>query len=359
MTDPDDSRYSAESSDAAVRFPTALPVWKAMRRTTDGRAWLARLPALVEEARQRWGLRLGAPYQGGSCSWVAPAVSGDGTRAVLKVTWPHREAAPEGPALRLWSGHGAVRVYAEDPQLGALLLERCEPGTELGAARHLPDEERLLIGCGVLRRLWSAGPRFPASRSAAPPWLERLADVAAEWAELVQERAARQPRLREEDAGVWRLGADLLRRLPEEAAEQVVLHGDFNPGNLLSARREPWLAIDAKPMAGDPAYDPWPLVEQLGAPFAAGDPRAVLRRRTALAAEALGLDVDRVRAWAVARRVEYVLWAAEQSDASTKHGDTHSGGDHRSGNESSRDHGVAYGAEPMRQARLLADLAGL
>lgn len=92
-------------------FPSWLPVAATVNRTADGRAWLKGLPSLVDELRQRWSVRLGAPFPGGSCSWVAPAVLPDGDRVVLKVSWPHREAAGEAEALQLWDGHGAVRVH--------------------------------------------------------------------------------------------------------------------------------------------------------------------------------------------------------------------------------------------------------
>ena len=110
------------------------------------------------------------------------------------------------------------------------------------------------------------------------------------------------------DTGLFLLGAGLLRELPCADGRKTVLHGDFNPGNLLSAEREPWLAIDTKPMYGDPAFDPWPLIQQTGDPFGHPDPRRVLARRTALVADATGTDVARLRAWAVARLVDFLLY---------------------------------------------------
>jgi streptomycin 6-kinase len=302
-----------------------------MRRTASGRAWLSELPALVEELARRWELRLGAPYHGGSCSWVAPAQRRDGTHAVLKVTWPHREARPEGEVLRLWSGRGAVLVHEHDEQRYALLLERCEPGTELVAAGRIPAEERLLLAAGVLRRLWDAGQDGLGESSC----VERLPEVAAEWADLADERAARLPWPAGVDTGLFSLGAALLRELPLSARRETVLHGDFNPGNLLAAEREPWLAIDPKPMHGDPAFDSWRLIEQIDDPFAHPDPHRVLSRRSALVADAVGEDVTRVRAWAVARHLEYVLWFADQ------------GGE------------LPDSVRQMSRARVLADVAGL
>jgi len=315
--------------------PASLPCVAAMGSHESGRKWLGRLPGMIDELREMWGLRLEEPFHGGSCSWAAPArraVDGaDAEPLVLKVTWPHPEALAEAPGLSLWDGRGAVRVHGYDAERQALLLERCLPGTELGRSHGIPAEERLVHATDVLRELWSAP--LPAPEGDGPA-LPVLSDVTTEWANLAEQRAARRWPAGI-DTGLFALGGRLLRELPRGGGREVLLHGDFNPGNVLAARRRPWLAIDPKPMRGDAAYDLWPLVEQVDDPFAAADPRAVLKRRTALVAGELGLDLWRVRAWAVARHVEYTLWSVVED-------------------EDLRD-SVAL----MRQARLLADVAGL
>ncbi|MEU9123380.1 aminoglycoside phosphotransferase family protein [Streptomyces sp. NPDC048506] len=306
------------------RFPAGLPVVEQMGRTASGRAWLARLPGMLREIEERWEVRLGAPFHGGSCSWVAPAELSDGTAAVLKVTWPHREADGEGPALRAWDGNGAVRLLDADRERGALLIERCRPGTALGDAR-LPPAERLALAAGLLRELWAA----PAPAAGE---LERVDAVCAQWADLAAERMGRlRPGY---DPGLVALGIELLRTLPATAAREVVVHGDVNPSNVLAAERRPWLVIDAKPMVGDPAYDPWPLLLQLDDPFAHPEPRPVLRERYALVAEVLGEDPARLLAWSVARGVESALWSADHDD-------------------------IEGGAEELTELQVLAELAGL
>ncbi len=281
-------------------FPPALPVVATVNRYDDGPAWLSRLPSVVEELRERWSLRLGAPFRGGSCSWVAPAWLPDGEPAVLKVTWPHREAMGEAEGLRLWAGRGAVLLHREDREHLAVLIERCEPGTTLAESDRLSPDKRLLIGAQLLYELWSVPP--PEGTG-----LEPLAEVTAGWADLVETRMARlEPDF---DPGLVALGARLLRDLPASAPREVIVHGDFNPGNILAARRKPWLVIDAKPMIGDPGYDVWPLVSQIDDPFAHDDAQRVLTDRMTLVADMAGEDVRRLAAWALAREVEAALWS--------------------------------------------------
>ena len=61
---------------------------------------------------------------------------GDGSSTLQKLAMPHMEGEGEIEGLRLWNGDPAVRLLTADDQLGAMLLERCEPGTMLrGLAR--------------------------------------------------------------------------------------------------------------------------------------------------------------------------------------------------------------------------------
>ena len=54
---------------------------------------------------------------------------------------------------------------------------------------------------------------------------------------------------------------ELTGKLIATHPEGRLLHGDFHPANVLSATREPWSAIDCKPLLGDPAFD---LAQWLG-----------------------------------------------------------------------------------------------
>ncbi|HEV2087746.1 MAG TPA: aminoglycoside phosphotransferase family protein [Cryptosporangiaceae bacterium] len=305
-------------------FRSDLPVFQNLGRTAEERRWLDALPGLVAELERRWHVRTAAPYQAGTSSWVAPGVTPDGRRVVLKVAWPHREARAESAGLLFWAGDGAVLVHEADPERYALLLERCEPGTALSEA-GLPTEDALVVAGELLTRLWAAPP-------GDLPTIESLGDVTTDWAVLVRERT---DRLRLPfDAALIRHGAAMLESLSASAARTVLVHGDFNAGNLLRARRQPWLAIDAKPMLGDPGYDPAPLLSQLDPPWGTAGSAQALRHRFTLFADLVGEPVERLLAWAFARAVESAVWRASEGE-------------------------LADGVAEMAEAAVLADLTGL
>ncbi|MBI4940197.1 MAG: kinase [Actinobacteria bacterium] len=259
--------------------------------------WVAdRLPAAVRAATRRWALRLEPPYEpGGYCSWVAPGVDGGGRSVVLKVGWPHEDSTWEPVALRLWGGDGAALLLdvldGLDPDgTRALLLERCDPGVTLGRTFVGADEpEQDVVLAGLLRRLWA---------SPAPDGLPALEAMCARWvAEFRLRRAARGAAAPLDDALVEAGLAEYLA-LAASAPEQVLLCTDLHAGNVLSARREPWLAIDPKPHVGDAAYDA--TQHLLNCPDRlAADPVGLARRMAGL----LDVDPNRVVRWLFARGV--------------------------------------------------------
>jgi streptomycin 6-kinase len=210
----------------------------------------------------------------------------DGARAVLKLIYPHRESEHEADALELWNGEGAVRLLARDDAHWAMLLERCEPGTPLS---ERGQNAALDVLIGLLPRLWK-----PAGAPFRP-----LAEEAAWWREALPrswEVAGRPYERRLLEAAL-----EALRVLPATQAEQVLVHQDLHGENVLAARREPWLAIDPKPLAGEREFALASIVRsfELG-----GTRRDVLHRLDRLSSD-LGLDRERARGWAIAQTLAW------------------------------------------------------
>jgi streptomycin 6-kinase len=269
----------------AVMIPPGLE-W--LRASGPGQAWLDALPRLVRECAEAWVLRLGDPFPDSHVSIVLPATREDGSSAVLKIQFPDRESEHESACLGRWDGEGAIRVLRDDPARHALLLERCAPGTPLS---RLDPEQALDVLTGLLPRLWKpAGAPFRPLADEAAWW---AADLGARW-----ERAGRPFERALVDAAV-----DALTILAVSQGEQVLLHQDLHAGNVLRAEREPWLAIDPKPLVGEREFGVAPIVRS----FELGHGRAlVVHRLDRLTAE-LGLDRERARLWALSQTVAWSI----------------------------------------------------
>nr|MDQ3822986.1 aminoglycoside phosphotransferase family protein [Actinomycetota bacterium] len=84
----------------------------------------------------------------------------------------------------------------------------------------------------------------------------------------------------------------------------------------LRAQREPWLAIDPKPLVGEREFDAASLLrDRHDRLLADPNPRAHLRGRVDFLAGELGLDRDRVRGWGLVHALAWGVSAAGKVEA--------------------------------------------
>ena len=250
--------------------------------------WLERVPDLVTECVEQWGLRLGEPYEAGAAGYAVRADLPDGTPAVLKLIYPHREAEQEAEALKVWNGEGAIRLLAHDAERWAMLIERCDPGSLLA---RIAVEKALDVLIGLLPRLWKpVGEPFRPLAEEAAWWVDYLP---TEW-----ERAGRPIERRLLDEAI-----DALQDLAGSQGEQVLLHQDLHGDNVLAAQREPWLVIDPKPLVGEREFSVAPIVRDSEFGHSRRD---VLHRFDRLTSE-LGLDRARARGWTIGQTVAWAF----------------------------------------------------
>jgi streptomycin 6-kinase len=223
------------------------------------------LEAAARAVAAECGLELGEPFSLARHSYVAPA----GHDFVLKVrSTADDESDEEAQALELWAGDGAVRLVREDRARRALLLERARPGTDISG---LPEEEATAIAVEVGLRLW---------RHAAAPF-RWIGDWVPHW-------------LDEQPNRLTSVAHQLLASL--EIGRETLVHGDFQHHNIVSSSRGN-LAIDPKPMLGEPEYDVPPF---LWNPLPCRLRVEHLESRLA-AFVAAGLDEERIQKWTVIR----------------------------------------------------------
>ncbi|MEU3778457.1 aminoglycoside phosphotransferase family protein [Streptomyces sp. NPDC032472] len=285
-----------------MRIPEALAASHRAWFGASGDAWIAGLPTMAADCMDRWELRLDGPPRHGAVALVLPVLRADGTPAVLKLQPVDEETRDEPLALAAWAGRGAVSLLATDPGTGAMLLER------LDAARSLTAVEDETTAVQTLSEVLARLVALPA-----PEGVRHLADVAAA---MLDAAPGAMTRLADpEDRRLVETCAAAVRELTDEPGDRL-LHWDLHYDNVLAplhaAEREPWLAIDPKPLAGDPGFDllpalqnRWPEVE------ASGDITRSIRRRFDLMTEVLALDRHRATGWTLGRVLQNTLWSIE------------------------------------------------
>ena len=207
---------------------------------------------------------------------------------MLKIQYPDHESEHEAAALVYWAGDGAVRLLDHDAGSHALLIERCDPGQPLST---VDSGAALDVFVALLPRLWkAAGAPFTTLADEAARWCVNLPD---EWT-----RAGRPFERRLLDAALA-----TLRELAGSQGEPVLLHQDLHADNVLRATREPWLAIDPKPLVGEREFGIAPVVRSAEL----GHGRAAVRYRFDRLTAELDLDRERARGWVLGQTLAWVF----------------------------------------------------
>ncbi|MGW0881885.1 aminoglycoside phosphotransferase family protein [Streptomyces sp. NPDC002671] len=263
------------------------------REGESGSVWLAELPGIVEELLGSWGCVPDGPVMHGGVGVIVPVRSRDDVAAVVKVSFPHPGNVHEPDAFAAWGGRGAVLLHERDDERFAMLLERVGTST----LAELEDGDEVVTVAGRLSRRLAvpAPPGLPRLREQADTWEEQLRKGAEELTHTMSPHAV--------DAALATVH-ELGRAQPD-----TLVHGDLHARNILRADREPWLAVDPKGCAGDPAYDAGTLLKSRALTLlAADDMRKAVDRVLDIYAEAAEVDRSRARRWAQCHAVQAAFW---------------------------------------------------
>ncbi|MFE9248898.1 aminoglycoside phosphotransferase family protein [Streptomyces sp. NPDC007088] len=275
-----------------IRTPEAFALATVGREGAAGSAWLTELPFLVDELLERWRCVPDGEVTHGGVGLVVPVRRrAAGEPAVLKVSFPHPGNVHEPDAFAVWSGRGAVLLHERDDTRFAMLLEWARSST----LAEVGDHDEVMSAAGRISRRLAV---------AAPPGLPRLRERAGEWERELRADAEELPHALSSRA----VGAALatVRELGREQPDLMV-HGDVHARNILRADREPWLAVDPKGYAGDPAYDCGTLLKARALAFLdleKDDLGRAVRRALDVFTESAGVDRERARRWAQLHAVQ-------------------------------------------------------
>jgi streptomycin 6-kinase len=264
----------------------------------SGSEWLAKLPVIIRECEENWGINIGAAYQMAEFNFVAPAGGHSSGPAVIKIAPPfdNEEFRTEAAYLRLHNGKGCVALLEEDLERRAILIERAEPGANLADQFSGREMDALKPAIEVLRRVASSPPSSEGEVIVLSHWFDNLRRcIESKFPAAYAERGL---------AIYERLSAD---------APLMYLHGDLHPGNIVTATREPYLLIDPKGIIGPMGYE---IAVFLNNFHWWQEHRADVRGRLAFAVEqfsdAFGIPEVDLREWAFAQMVLSAWWTFDE-----------------------------------------------
>lgn len=268
---------------------------------THADAWLAELDSHIKRCEERWQLQVTGLVPDLSYNVVAFARGSDNTPYILKLSPPNSEFTQEIAALKLYDGDGICHLIDADEQVGAMLLERLEPGlslwnTDISNAQE--DDLATRAAATLIKQLWRpvVNPKpFSSLTSwtrALPRYLNTYLNGDGPLPHALLERAN-----------------DLLTDFLTNADEPVLLHADLHHGNIVSATRQPHLVIDPKGIVGPSGYDVGSfLVNPKPQIAACSNLKEVTGRRIAIFSEMLDMSPQEVAAWGVIHTALEICW---------------------------------------------------
>jgi len=214
-----------------------------------------------------------------------------GKPVVMKIAKHAGDEWRSGEITAAFGGRGVAHVYEHVG--GAALLEHVQPGEPLAAlALDGRDDEATDVLADMLLRM---SPRDP------PTGCPTIEEWGAAFAHYLATGDERVPRTLVEPA--QRIYAELCMTQRNPA----LLHGDLQHYNVLRDATRGWLAIDPKGVIGELEYELGPMLRNpLGKPELYT--LASVERRLERFGAALGIDVERARAWGFAQAVLSAIW---------------------------------------------------
>jgi len=205
-----------------------------------GEQWLNDLPQIIEAIAENWLLEVNKPFQNLSYNYVAPCVCANGDEAVLKIALPlnNSEIFNEASFLQMANGKCAVKFLNFNEKRRAMLLEKLTPGVNLKEICGKDDTKAVEITIGILRGLVKEAPRNSNFRG-LEDWFDGLKKA---------DNTKFDNRFALKAFGFF-------EELAFASKQKFLIHGDLHHENILSAQREPFLAIDPKGVIGDIGYE--------------------------------------------------------------------------------------------------------
>ncbi len=265
----------------------------------EGEEWFESLPAVIKHLETVWSVSVGQPFPGIEFNFVASAVRRGGDLAVVKISPPidSPEIFGEAKWLATRAGRGSIELIAKDVQSRAILIEHALPGKSLTECFTGSELDAIAPAIVVLRSVLNRPPADRTDTISLDDWFDGMTRYGV----------TRFP------AGYASKALKIYEKLSSQTGRTYYLHGDFHPGNIVTATRSPFLAIDPKGIIGHMGYE---IAVFLNNFHWWQDSRSDIRDRLDRAvkqfSDAFDISPLELRQWAFAQMVLSAWWTFDE-----------------------------------------------
>ncbi len=251
-----------------------------------GEEWLKKIPRITVELQEHWGLKELDPVHDMTYHYIVKALYKDDIRVVVKIGYDTDLLKCEWECLKLYHGHGAVRVLDYCFRSHAILLQQAKPGTPL--KNRYPMEEGKVMDAyvEVLDKLLSV--KGYGIHNNLADWLSALNNSSGD---------------------VFKKGRVVGERLLHSIKKSYLLHGDLHLKNILR-HGDNWLAIDPKGVIGEREFEA-AAFNFIADTEIEGATKELLLQRIRALAEKGNFSFERLRDWTFVRCVLSASWSIE------------------------------------------------
>lgn len=265
----------------------------------EGKRWIENLPETLCRLESDWQIEIKRPFPNLSYHFVAACICADGREAVIKAGFPGEAETFSGEVrtLKFIDGKGLNKLLRFDENRYAMLMEKLAPGENLKTAFRNVPAQAVETAIETMPKFWQKPPPehdFPVLEK----WFDGLGRA---------EKINFAP-------GYVRKAQAYFSELNSFSETKVLLHGDFHHENILSAAREPFLAIDPKGIIGNIGYDVSIfLINHANWLKPGPDLRKQLDHAVGRFAEAFEIAPRDLKRWAFAQSVLSAWWTFEEN----------------------------------------------
>ncbi|PIQ42628.1 MAG: aminoglycoside resistance protein [Gammaproteobacteria bacterium CG11_big_fil_rev_8_21_14_0_20_46_22] len=257
--------------------------------------WLDSLSNLLSLLSEKWQLSIESEFPHLNYNYILNVRLANDEPAILKCNVPNHELSTEILALKHFDGKAAIRLLKADEELGAVLLEQAVPGVRLNKLDNEDDATKIFaLLMPSLHQPTNNKEGFPTVNH----WFEGFKRHTHPF------KGKKSPLDISLIDHASKVGNELLGSM----GELVLLHGDLHHENILSATREPWLAIDPKGVIGERAYEVGAFMRN---PISTLLTKKILSRRLDVLAELTGFDRKRLWGWSFSQAVLAAIWRSD------------------------------------------------